>query len=85
MDVADVLDEYARPFGIATRPDIVDENVGTLGQITWPTGKNWADVARRPTAFDDLIAISTQGIGLLTGQVEIVVNHENSRHLAPPP
>lgn len=41
-------------------------------------------VAGRPTALNHLITEATEGIGLLTGQVEVVMDDEDASHLKPP-
>jgi hypothetical protein len=74
MHLADVLDEDLGAVGITARPDVVDEDVGAFGEIARPPAQDRAAVPRRPGAFGDLVPEAAQGIGLLTRQLEIVVD-----------
>src|SRR5512141_1798346 len=83
MDVADVLDQLAGAFGIAARPDVVDEHVGALGEVARAAGQDGTDVVGRPAAFGDLVPEATEGIGLLAAKVEVVMDDEDTSHLTP--
>jgi hypothetical protein len=84
MDVADVLDQRPGTLRVAACPDVVDEDIGTLGQVTRPSGEDGTTIPRRPAAFDHVVAEATQGFGLLAGEVEIVMDNEDPSHVTPP-
>lgn len=58
MDVADVLDQRPRTLGVAAGPDVVDEDVGPLGEVARPGGEDGAATPRR-AAGQGTIAAAT--------------------------
>jgi hypothetical protein len=84
VDITDVLDQRPSSLGVAAGPDIVNEDIGTLGEVAGPSGEDRAVVASRPTALNHLVPEATEGIGLLAGQVEVVMDDEDASALIPP-
>lgn len=64
-------------------PRRLEQHVGTFGEVTWPSGEDRAPVPGRPAAFDDVVTEATKRIGLLAGQVEVVMDDEDPSHLTP--
>ena len=60
------------------------EAYGAFGEVARPPGEDRAAISRRPATLDDVVTEAPEGIGLLTGQVEIVMNDNDTGHLTPP-
>ena len=60
VDLPDVLDQDSSSLRIAARPDVVNEDVGTLGEVAWPLSENRTAVAGRSATLDQLITESTE-------------------------
>src|SRR5687767_14112434 len=84
MDLADVLDQRPSSLRVAACPDVVDEHVGTLVEITPASFEDRAAIPVRPATFDDVVAEAPQGVGLLAGEIEIVMYDEDASHGTPP-
>jgi hypothetical protein len=81
MDVADVLDQRPSALRVTARPHVVDKDIGTLGQVTRPSGEDRATIARRPPAFDHVVAEASKGISFLTAEVEVMMDDEDASHV----
>ena len=84
MDVPDVLDQGLGPVGVTACPDVVDEHVGSFGQVARVTGEDRAAIPSRASAFDDVVTEATKRIDLLPGEVEVVMDDEDACHATPP-
>ena len=84
MDLTDVLDQRPGTLRIAACPDVVDEHVSTLGEIARVSREDGTPIPGRPTAFDDVVAETAQRIGLLAGEIEVVMHDKDASHVTPP-
>ena len=81
MQLAHPLHEEARAVGLAGHEGVVDEDVGTSGELTGVAREDGAARPDRTQALLGVVAATPKGIDFLVGKVHVVMDHEDACHV----
>lgn len=84
MDLAQSLDQSAGAVRFTCGEGVIDQDVGLIGEIAGIASQDRATRTRRADALLNVIAAASQRVGLLVGDIDVVMDEQDLGHRVNP-